>query len=126
MMDNDKGFDLVVYTTKRLGKKFRDPEFRIDGEDSVLSSDPEKVKKILSSIKPIREVFKPMTSSELKKALDEYINFAPAEDPEKESGTTERGKVAGDPLQTSDKSTGQVVDDVEAAFETAISNARSR
>jgi hypothetical protein len=122
MMDVENGFDLKVFSHKNPTRKYRETDFSPEGEDTPLFAKKEDTQKFLAAIKPLREVFKPMTNSEIKGALDAWLNGGDT-DPEKASTETAKGPAAeADPLADDVKNAAPVdtVADIEESFNTAV------
>jgi len=131
MMEVDSGFDVVVTSSKGPKDKYRKTEFAVAGEDTPLCATPEETQKFLADIKPIKEVFKPTTQSEIKKILEDWLSFT-AEEGEKNSTETVKGKEPADPLavevkkEVANEVLGDSVADVEDAFNAAVANAKRK
>jgi hypothetical protein len=128
MMEVDSGFDITVSSNHNPKKKYRETDFSIEGADTPLCKTPEETQKFLAAIKPLREVFKPMAQSEIKKALEDWLSYG-SDQAEKESSETSKGpKETVDPLADDDKkeaeTSSDTVADVEDAFNTAVANAK--
>lgn len=109
-LEPDCGFDMIVKTKKIEGKKFRETKFTFRIKESKLAETPEELQEIMDAIIPIEEVFPPMTTSEIKERLEEYLQIG-EEDPEEDSHETVKGKAEGTEVS---------VEDVDAELEKAL------
>ena len=126
MLDPQKGFDISVYTFQTQGKIYRETDFDTL-EDSPLCP-PEESKKLMETVKPLGEVFKPMTYSEIKKALEDHLN-GPSFDTskmDKEGSETSKGgeAEASEPEPTVDNLSASTIKDIENVFDQLAASSR--
>lgn len=114
MMNNDSGIDCIVSTA--MGKKkFRETTVELCNSDTPLFKDPEKIKAFMASVKPITEIFKPTTAEDIEKALNDWLNSTPSENPEAESSETTRG--GGVKEEKTSKENNESVQELEDVFD---------
>lgn len=86
MLDDDEyqnfldplvGLDLVVETQKVEGKAFVEPIATPRRKESRLAATDEEIKRIVSDVKPVEEIFKRMNEIQIRKAIEDWLNFTP-------------------------------------------------
>lgn len=127
-LNTESGIDLTVKFVKDAKRKWPNTDISFSRRDTPLAKDEASVQEILKSIKPIDEVFKPITTAEIKKRLNDWLSFG-EDEAEEESGETVVGSNGNGATNTvrarpDSEPEAHEVDDVEAAFEEALANAR--
>lgn len=126
MMEVSSGIDMVVWSEKKPKKKFAETEFVLDRNDSPLAETDKEIKDIVAAITPIEEVFKPSTTSEIKKRLTDWLSFSDDEG-SAEDKSSESVKGGDNGSEDHSKSTSKVsessnAEDIDADFERALAN----
>jgi len=127
MCDNKAGFDIIVSYEHKPGKKYPNTNYVAASSDSPLAETEEKVKEIINSVKPIEDIFKPLTTSEIKGRLSEWLAAGAEEDAEveKESKETirEGASATEDKPETTETENAK---DIEAEFDKAVAAAENQ
>lgn len=118
MLDPESGIDIEVWSTKAKGKKYPETFFSLDRSDTPLADDSKKIKEILASIEPIEELYKPSTTAEIKKRLQEWSSLEDAEAAEAESSETLKGGSEDSSTTTEPIN----AEDIDAEFERALAS----
>jgi len=114
-MDPNKGIDITVKSEKKAGKRYPETSLTFSRRETPLADSEDKIDKILKSIKPIEDVFKPMATAEIKKRLQDWLSFSEEEVVNEDSGETVR--------KASSNSSGGVYN-VEEELEKALENSQ--
>lgn len=127
-MDPQKGIDVSVKCKKEGDKKYPTTSLTFSRRDTPLAEDESKIKEIIASITQIDEIFKPLTTAEIKDRLNEWLDWK-SEDPEAKSGEETRGgngtadeKADSEEPTESESSSAESVDD---EFERALKEAQA-
>jgi len=114
-MDVKSGLDLVVKYEKPEGKSYPTTTLQFKRKESPLADDDASIQKILNAIKPIDQVYQPLTKAQIQERLDEWASLGGEENAEAESKEVVKG---GSPAASVVESM-QSIDD---AFEEALNS----
>lgn len=124
MTDVEKGFDLVVSTSKAERQSYASAGFEIDDNDCPLAPTPERSIEVINAVKPIEEVFKPMTTSEIKSRLDDWLNAGDGSSLKDNDGeSTREGKKEEKQEEKTEEKEQDNAEDIEAEFDRAVAAA---
>jgi hypothetical protein len=118
-LDLNRGIDMIVSTSQPKGQSFPKTDFTFRRKDSPLADSDEDIQNILNSIKKIDEVFKPLTTAEIKQRLSEWLSFDEGE-AEKESSETVKGDSEAEKDLNELMSESGNVEDIDEEFEKAL------
>ncbi len=107
--DPRTGRDLEVTQSQAAGKKFADTDVVLKPNRTPLLKSEADIEKVLANIPPITEVFKPMSSAQIKAKVNEFLNLG-ADEAESASAESVRG--GGSSAAASDS--------VDSAFDEAL------
>lgn len=122
-LDPKVGIDITVKCKKDGDAKFPKTSLTWSRKGSKLANTAKVVEEILSAIKPLDDIFKPMTTSEIADRLNEWLDYK-SENAEDHSGEETRGKVDNDDLPF-DKGAEESTEKIDADFEAAIEAGRA-
>lgn len=117
-MDPKNGLDLVVQYSRTPGQSWPNTDLKFKRKESPLSEDESVTERILSEIPKVDSIFQPITQSEIKEAINDWLAVGDGDAENASSETTKGGSSSEE--ESDNEESRDSKEDIDAAFEAAL------